>query len=133
MMSTTETPTHAPEVARCPLCDSPLLESPNECSRCDWVRGRNEHGHGFGTSPVDLTACLLSVIPGAGHYYKGHTVMAWLYLAGAVLATFWCFIAATATMGLGLLMLPIYWAWVMTHAYWIEDLKATERTVEIPA
>ena|ERR1700677_519806 len=129
MMSTTETPAQnqdqKPEVARCPLCDSPLLESPNECGKCDWVKGYREHG--TGASPVDLTACLLSIIPGAGHYYKGHTKMSVFYAAGALLAIFWCFLAATATMGLGLLMIPIYWAWVMTHAYWIEDLKATER------
>ena len=127
-MSTTETETQKTEVARCPLCDSPLLESPNACRKCDWVKGYREHG--TGASPVDLTACLLSIVPGLGHYYKGPKVMAWCYLAGALLATVWCFLAATATMGLGLLMIPIYWAWVMTHAYWVEDLKAKERPSE---
>jgi hypothetical protein len=129
-MSTTETAPKT-EIAHCPLCDSPLLESPDECSKCDWVKGYRHRSNG--TSPVDLTACLLSIVPGAGHYYKGHKVMACYYGAGAMLAIFWCSLAATATMGLGLLMLPLYWAWVMTHAYWIEDMQAVEETPGKPA
>ena len=128
-MSTTETAPKT-ETARCPLCDSPLLESPDECSKCDWVKGYRESS--AGTGPVDLTACLLSIVPGAGHYYKGHKKMAWFYGAGALLALFWCGLAATATMGLGLLMIPLYWAWVMTHAYWIEDLQAGKPVPEKP-
>ena len=58
--------------------------------------------------------------------------MAWLYGAGALVAIFWCSLAATATMGLGLLMLPLYWAWVMTHAYWIDDLKANAQNPDKP-
>jgi hypothetical protein len=127
-MSTTENPQEKNAVARCPLCDAPLLENPNECSKCDWVKGYRHRS--IGTNPVDVTACLLSIVPGAGHFYKGHKVMPWLYLAGAVLALFWCAIAATATAGLGLLMLPLYWAWVMTHAYWIEDLNAGQRDTD---
>jgi hypothetical protein len=123
-MSTTETPPTNTEVARCPLCDSPLIESPDQCSKCDWVKGYRHRG--TGTGPVDLTACLLSIVPGAGHYYKGHKSMGWLYAGGALLAIFWCSLAATATMGMGLLMTPLYWAWVATHAYWIEDLNAVE-------
>ena len=56
--------------------------------------------------------------------------MSLFYAGGALLAIFWCGLAATATMGLGLVMIPVYWAWVMTHAYWIEDLKAKERPSE---
>ena len=81
MMSTTETPPKS-ETARCPLCDSPLLESPDACSKCDWVKGYCATAT-TGTNPVDLTACLLSIVPGAGHYYKGHKKMGWLYGAGA--------------------------------------------------
>ena len=125
-MSTTETTPKNVEVERCPLCDSPLLDSATACSKCDWVKGYRHRS--TVSNPVDLTACLLSLVPGAGHYYKGHHGYAWLYFAGAALAAFWCSLAATATMGFGLLMLPLYWAWVMTHAYWIEDLKAVERT-----
>ncbi len=128
MMSTIENPPQKNEVARCPLCDAPLLENPGECSKCDWVKGYRHRS--TGTSPVDVTACLLSIVPGAGHFYKGHKKFAWLYLAGAAFAIFWCALAATATAGLGLLMLPLYWAWVMTHAYWIEDLKAQEHDTD---
>lgn len=130
MMSTTENIPSKTEVARCPLCDAPLLENPNECSKCDWVKGYRHRS--TGTSPVDLSACLLSIVPGMGHFYKGHKVISWLYLAGAGLALFWCALAATATAGFGLLMLPLYWAWVMTHAFWIEDLKVGERPAPKP-
>jgi len=130
MMSTTEQMPPKTEVEHCPLCDSPLLESPNECSRCDWVKGYRHRS--TGTNPVDLTACLLSIVPGAGHYYKGHKLMAWMYGAGALVAIFWCSLAATATMGLGLLMLPLYWAWVMTHAYWIDDMKSGAQNPDKP-
>ena len=124
MMSTTETPQAGEAQARCPLCDAPLA-NPDECGKCDWVKGyRHRAG---GVSPVDVTAMLLSVVPGAGHFYKGHKVQGWLYLAGALLAVFWCSIAATATMGLGLLMVPIYWLWVMAHAFLIDDPGAVDR------
>jgi hypothetical protein len=122
MMPPTET-TPRPETARCPLCDSRLLDSPDECSKCDWVK--KYENRSAGTGAVDLAASLLSIVPGVGHYYKGHKLMAWLYGAGALLAILWCALAATATMGLGLLMLPIYWAWVSTHAYYIEDFYRT--------
>lgn len=69
----------------------------------------------------DKLACLMSVIPGAGHLYKGHRLAGVLYLVGTGLAILWCALAALPTMGLGLLLLPFYWAWVMTHAYWTED------------
>jgi len=120
MMTTSET-APKPKTEHCPLCDSLLLESLNECSRCDWVKRYSNRSAPAGT--VDIAACLLSIIPGAGHYYKGHKGMALLYCAGALLAAFWCGLAATATMGLGLLMLPLYWAWMAAHAYWIEDLE----------
>lgn len=125
MMSTIGKPLSTTEVVRCPLCDSPLLENPNQCGKCDWVKGYRHRG--TGTSPVDVTASLLSLIPGMGHFYKGHRTQGWFYFGGALFAAFWCFVAATATAGFGLLLLPLYWAWVMTHAYWIEDLKTSKK------
>jgi hypothetical protein len=74
-------------------------------------------------NPRHLVALLLSVIPGAGHLYKGHTTAGVAFMAGTVLALVACIIIATFTMGLGLLLLPLYWLWVMTQAYFIEDLK----------
>ena len=130
MMSTTENPRQVTEVGRCPLCGA-QLESPDKCSKCDWVQGYEEqHPHTRHTNPVDLTACLLSVVPGMGHYYKGHAAMAWFYLGGALVALFFCLLAGSASAGFGVLLFPLYWAWVMTHAYWIEDLKAKERPVD---
>ena len=130
MMSTTETPGQKSEVGRCPLCGA-QLETPERCSKCDWVKGYDEqHPQTRRANPVDLTACLLSVVPGMGHYYKGHKALAWYYLGGAVVAGFFCILAGAASAGFGLCLLPLYWGWVMTHAYWIEDLKAKERLTD---
>lgn len=126
MMSTTGTPVKETEVTRCPLCDAPL-ESPDRCSKCDWVKDTPDPERVRRVNPVDLTACLFSIVPGMGHYYKGHKGLAWLYLAGAAVAGFFAMLAAAASAGFGIFLLPLYWAWMMTHAYWIEDLKAKER------
>ena len=129
MMSTTETPNQKPEVTRCPLCDAPL-ESADRCSKCDWVRDAPDPGRVRRANPVDLAACLFSIVPGLGHYYKGHNAKAMFYGAGALLAAFMCGLAGFASAGFGIFLLPLYWGWVMTHAYWIEDLKAGERPSE---
>ena len=108
----------------CPLCDAPLA-SPDACVHCDWVKGYRHRTSGI--APDDWSALVLSLIPGAGHYYKGHKTMGWLYFAGTFLAGFWCALAATATMGFGLLMLPLYWLWVMTHAFVIQNVAPQTR------
>jgi hypothetical protein len=33
-------------------------------------------------------------------------------------------VIATFTMGLGLLLLPLYWVGVMLQVYWLEDRRA---------
>ena len=71
----------------------------------------------------DTTAMLLSVIPGLGHIYKGHLLTGLLLMAGGLFAVFACGVAATATMGLGLLLIPLYWAGVMMQVYWLEDRR----------
>ncbi len=124
MMSTTETPGRQTEIGRCPLCGAPL-ETPDKCGKCDWMEGYREGGHR--ANPVDLTACLLSIVPGAGHFYKGHRGLGFFYAGLALVAAFFCGLAGFASAGFGICLLPLYWAWVMTHAYWIEDLKAQER------
>ncbi|HWB58381.1 MAG TPA: hypothetical protein VG733_02775 [Chthoniobacteraceae bacterium] len=127
MMSTIETPGKTAETTRCPLCNAPL-EEPDRCSKCDWVRGEQERREQrLRANPVDLTACLLSIVPGLGHFYKGQRRLAVLYFIGAGFALFWAIVFASSTVCASLLAPPAYWAWVMTHAYLAEDLNAKER------
>ncbi len=109
---------------RCPLCDSPLTADRTACTRCDWVPGyRSQQGYAGNIEARDLVAACLSIIPGAGHLYKGHVVTGWMFVGGTLLAGVICAVVASFTMGLGLLLLPLYWFWVIFQAYWIEDLK----------
>ena len=66
---------------------------------------------------------LLSVIPGLGHIYKGHFAVGVLLFFGGVLAVFAAAVAATATMGLGLFFIPMYWVAVMLQVYWLRDRR----------
>lgn len=104
---------------RCPLCNAPL-QDPAECSRCDWTRGYRKR-QAFPFNNRDLTAALLSVVPGLGHLFKGHQVMGTLLLLGTLLAVAVCAIIATFTAGFGLLLIPLYWAVVMCHAFLVAD------------
>jgi hypothetical protein len=70
----------------------------------------------------------MSVVPGLGHFYKGHTVMAAAMFIGAVVACMAVGVAATATMGLAVMLLPLYWCAVMMHVYWLEDLGVKRMT-----
>ena len=104
----------------CPLCDAPLdPKNPNECPKCDWVRTEPVAG-GFG-SLRDRVAVVLSVVPGLGHIYKGHRLLGALLMMGSVFAAFASLLAGFASAGWGLLLLPIYWAGVMMHVFWLED------------
>src|SRR5436190_13835295 len=106
-MPTIEADHAVTELRTCPLCDTPLnLDNPTECPRCDWVLGyRRRQASPIGTNR-DTAAMLLSVFPGLGHIYKGHALTGSLYLMGGAFAIFVCALAATATMGLGLLLIP---------------------------
>jgi hypothetical protein len=75
----------------------------------------------------------LSVVPGLGHLYKGYRGLAVLALGGAMLAAFAAFVAATATMGLALIFIPIYWGAVAVHAYWLDDRGEKKAQREISA
>jgi hypothetical protein len=46
-----------------------------------------------------------------------------LMMIGGALAVFAGAVAATATMGLGLFLIPVYWVAVMLHVYWLEDRR----------
>jgi hypothetical protein len=125
-MPTTEANTSPTGAARtkCPLCGEPLGDNPDACSKCDWVKGYRQRQEAPVSSTRDLIACLLSIlVPGAGHLYKGHKVTGWMFLGGTLLALFLALLAATPTMGWGLILLPLYWMWVMIQAFWVEDLK----------
>jgi hypothetical protein len=43
---------------------------------------------------------------------------------GGILAGFASALAATASAGFGLFLLPLYWAGVMLQVYWLEDRRA---------
>jgi hypothetical protein len=64
---------------------------------------------------------MLSVIPGLGHVYKGYKLLGLLFVIGAFGALLLGALAATATAGFGLFLIPIYWFAVMFHVYGVED------------
>ena len=118
--SKTQTPTRA----TCPLCETPLDPAhPNECPRCDWVSGYRRRQTQRVGSGRDLTAVVLSVIPGLGHFYKGQHGAAVVAFVGALVAIFAALVAATATMGLAVVLIPFYWAAVMLHVFWADDVQ----------
>jgi hypothetical protein len=123
----TDAPTSEPALAadamRCPLCGHTLPKGAENCDRCDWV-----HTHDTDTAEgkaSDLVAVMLSVIPGLGHVYKGHRLLGLLFVIGAFGAILLGALAATATAGFGLALIPIYWFAVMFHVYGIEDRVAS--------
>jgi hypothetical protein len=75
-----------------------------------------------------LISLFLSVVPGLGHIYKGHTLTGTLLALGGVFAILACALAATASAGFGLLLIPLYWAGVMLQVYWLEDKRAPSTT-----
>src|SRR5688572_10044141 len=125
-MPTTEANAPLTNAPTCPLCSAPLApESPNACSRCDWVAAPGtDH---IGGSFRDRVAVALSVIPGLGHLYKGHRLTGALYMLGAGFAIFAAIVASTATAGFGILLLPLYWLGIMLQVYFLEDLAITEK------
>jgi hypothetical protein len=72
----------------------------------------------------DGVAVMLSVIPGLGHVYKGYKMLGLLFFFGAIGALLAGGLAATATAGFGLFLIPIYWFAAMFHVYGIEDRVA---------
>jgi hypothetical protein len=121
----TDAPTLEPPVSAdtmaCPLCGHVLPKNADACDRCDWVRTETDTAEGKAS---DAVAVMLSVIPGLGHVYKGHKLLGLLFFFGAVGAILLGGLAATATAGFGLFLIPIYWFGVMFHVYGIEDRVA---------
>ena len=78
----------------------------------------------------DAVAVMLSVIPGLGHVYKGYKMLGLVFVCGAFVALLLGALAATATAGFGLALIPIYWFAVMFHVYGIDDRVASTQTDE---
>jgi hypothetical protein len=118
----TSEPAAADDTMTCPLCGHTLSKDAESCDRCDWVR-RPDVDTAEGKAS-DLVAVMLSVIPGLGHVYKGYKLLGLLFVIGAFGAILLGALAATATAGFGLALIPIYWFAVMFHVYGIEDRVA---------
>ena len=104
---------------KCPRCGHTLPKDAEHCDNCDWVRlSKPETAEGKAS---DAVAVLLSVIPGLGHVYKGYRVLGLVFAIGGVFAILIGALAATATAGFGLALIPIYWFAVMFHVYAIHD------------
>lgn len=78
----------------------------------------------------DGVAVLLSILPGLGHVYKGHRMLGFVFVIGAGIALLLGGLAATATAGFGLLLIPIYWFAVMFHVYSIDDRVGPDKADE---
>jgi hypothetical protein len=90
-----------------------------ECDHCNWTRAKHDTAEGKAS---DAFAVLLSIIPGLGHIYKGHKLVGMLLMFVATpMAVGLALLAATATAGFAVLLLPLYWLGVMFHVYGIED------------
>jgi apolipoprotein N-acyltransferase len=99
-----------------------LPKDAESCDNCDWVRTPDTDTAEGQAS--DLVAVMLSVVPGLGHVYKGYKLMGLVLVIGAFMALALGALAATATAGFGLGLIPIYWFGVMFHVYGIEDKVA---------
>lgn len=103
----------------CPYCGHLLPKDAERCDRCDWTRSATaETAEGKAS---DAVAVLLSVIPGLGHIYKGHRLAGFLWMAGAVPAGIFVFLAAIASAGFGIGLFFFYLIAVMLHAYAVDD------------
>ena len=115
------TPQNA-DTMKCPLCGHTLPINADRCDRCDWVRpDQTETAEGKAS---DAVAVMLSAVPGLGHVYKGYKLLGLLFVSGAGFAILLGGLAATATAGFGLALIPIYWFGVMFHVYAIPDRVA---------
>jgi hypothetical protein len=122
----TDAPTTEPPVSsdtmECPLCGHVLPKDAEHCDHCDWVRAPDTDTAEGKAS--DAVAAMLSVVPGLGHVYKGYKLIGLLFFFGAVGAMLLGALAATATAGFGVALIPIYWIAVIFHVYGIEDRVA---------
>ncbi|MFN2509219.1 MAG: hypothetical protein ABR589_10660 [Chthoniobacterales bacterium] len=100
--------------------DAPSAQTEPQ-TRAPDAQGKLETAEGKAS---DAVAVMLSVIPGLGHVYKGYRLMGLFLVVGAGFAVLLGGLAATATAGFGLGLIPIYWFGVMFHVYAIPDRVA---------
>jgi ribosomal protein L40E len=112
----------------CPYCGHLLPKDAQKCDRCDWTRGATtETAEGKAS---DAVAVILSIIPGLGHIYKGHKLVGFLWMFGAIPVGIFVLLAAFASAGWGLGLFFFYLGAVMLHAYGVEDRVATPKEDE---
>jgi hypothetical protein len=103
----------------CPRCDHLLPKDAQRCDRCGCNLDDSETVEGKAS---DAFAVLLSAVPGLGHIYKGHKLVGLLLMFVATpMAVGLALLAATATAGFAVLLLPLYWLAVILHVWAIED------------
>ncbi len=118
-MEYTDAPTQTAATMSCPHCGHEMPTHAPVCDHCSWTRENDETAEGKAS---DAFAVLLSVVPGLGHIYKGHTMVGLLLVFVATpMAIVLALLAATATAGFAVLLLPLYFMAVMIHVYGIED------------
>jgi hypothetical protein len=108
-----------------------LADGAEYCTRCDWVRRRSSIKP---PTTRDEIAFWLSLVPGLGHLYKGYVLTGGVlfFVAGPILLLL---VTATlvSTVGLSIVLLPIFMGFVMLHAQRAQDrrLEAIRRAREI--
>lgn len=78
---------------------------------CVLVRDRN------------VIAVALSIMPGAGQFYKGHYAEALLLLFAMPIVIWTGLLLSLATVGLGLLLPIAFWAFIAVDAYYEDDWR----------
>jgi hypothetical protein len=111
----------------CPFCGHLLPKDAQSCDRCDWKRGATETAEGKAS---DAVAVILSIIPGLGHIYKGHKLVGFLWMIGAIPVGIFVLLAAFASAGWGLGLFFFYLGAVMLHAYAVDDRVVTPKEDE---
>ena len=111
----------------CPYCGHLLPKDATKCDRCDWMRGATETAEGKAS---DAVAVIFSIIPGLGHIYKGHKLVGFLWMFGAIPVGIFVLLAAFASAGWGLGLFFFYLIAVMLHAYAVDDRVAPPKEDE---
>ncbi len=110
---------------KCPLCDTPLPDDAQSCTRCDWVRNPPKSElRATKDNSRDLAALWLSLVPGLGHLYKGHLILGGVifFIAGPLTLALAAALLA-GTLGLSLVLPLTFMFMVMAHAYRAKDYR----------
>jgi hypothetical protein len=115
--------TPAPSTTKsCPLCGAPLTQKEDACTRCDWIPGYQEQRKATSRrNPRDVAAAVLSLVPGAGHIFKGYV---WPGVALAVGTPLVVLLTVALNLFAGWVLPLIFWPAIMMDAYFRKDRKA---------